>query len=36
VSALLLAWWIARVKTSWVRLAADAYAERLLGVCEKL
>lgn len=36
VSALLLTWWVARITPSWVRLAAEAYAERLLGACEKL
>ncbi len=36
ISALLLTWWVARINSGWVKLAGDAYAERLLAVCETL
>lgn len=36
VSASLLVWWCGRITPSWVRVAADAYAERLLATCETL
>lgn len=29
-------WWCCRVRPSWVKVAAFAYAERLLAACEKL
>ncbi len=29
-------WWVFRIKPRWVRLAADAYAERLIGTVEVL
>jgi len=32
----LLVIWIVRVQPSWVRVAAQAYAERLIGACEEL
>jgi hypothetical protein len=31
-----LVWWCLRVTSGWVRLAADAYADRLLGACTLL
>jgi hypothetical protein len=33
---LLLTWWVGRITPRWVKLAGDAYAERLLAVCETL
>lgn len=36
ICALLLTWWVARITPGWVRVAGDAYAERLLAVCETL
>jgi hypothetical protein len=33
---LLFVWWCLRVTPTWVRLAAEAYAERLLGTCTSL
>lgn len=36
VSCALLAWWSLRIKPSWVKLAAEAYAERLLAACDNL
>ena len=36
ICGLLITWWLLRIKPSWVRLAADAYAERLLAACETL
>lgn len=35
-SAILLLWWIFWINPEWVKVAADAYAERLLGACEAL
>jgi hypothetical protein len=35
-ASLSLAFWIFGVTAEWVRLAAEAYAERLLGTCELL
>jgi hypothetical protein len=34
VSGGLLLFWIARVNSGWVKQAADAYADRLLGACD--
>lgn len=34
ICALLLTWWLVRITPRWVKLAGDAYAERLLAVCE--
>jgi hypothetical protein len=36
VSVILLTWWLVRITPSWVKLAAEAYGERLLGATEKL
>jgi hypothetical protein len=36
LNAMLLAWWLLRINTDWVRLAAEAYAERLLATTETL
>jgi hypothetical protein len=36
LSGLLLTWWITRITPAWVRLAAYAYAERLLAACDTL
>lgn len=36
ISGLLFTWWIFRVTPHWVKLAGDAYAERLLAACETL
>lgn len=36
VNLALLLWWLLWVKPDWVRLVADAYAERLLAVCEAI
>jgi hypothetical protein len=32
----MLVWWLLRITSNWVRLAAFAYAERLLGTCDTL
>ena len=34
VSAVLTVWWLVRINPTWVRLAADEYARRLLETCE--
>ena len=34
LNAVLLAWWILRINSEWVRMAAFAYAERLIGACD--
>jgi len=36
LNALMLAWWIVRISSEWVRSAAFAYAERLLGSCDTI
>ncbi len=36
ICGLLLTWWLLRIKPFWVKLAADAFAERLLAACETL
>jgi len=36
LSTSLLVWWWRRITPSWVRVAADSYAERLLATCEVL
>lgn len=36
VCGLVLTWWILRINPRWVKLAGDAYAERLLAACEIL
>jgi hypothetical protein len=36
VNACFTAWWLVRINPNWVRLAAEAYAERLLASCEAL
>jgi hypothetical protein len=33
---IMLVWWCLRITPAWVRLAADAYADRLLGACNVL
>ena len=36
ICGLLFMWWLFRITPKWVRLAGDAYAERLLSACEIL
>lgn len=36
LSAPLLAWWLLRIRASWVEEAANTYAERLLAACDNL
>jgi hypothetical protein len=36
VDAVLLTWWIVRIRSKWVLTAAKAYAERLLEACDSL
>lgn len=36
LNAALLIWWLLRIRPDWVRMAAFAYAERLLAACELL
>lgn len=36
INACLLAWWWLRIDPKWVRLAGEAYAERLLASCDSL
>ena len=36
LNAALLTWWCLRINSQWVRVAAFAYAERLLGSCDSL
>jgi len=36
LNGLMLAWWLLRINSDWVRLAAFAYAERLLASCDVL
>ncbi|ADB14989.1 conserved hypothetical protein [Pirellula staleyi DSM 6068] len=34
ISAWMLVWWLLRIKPSWVRVTAFAYAERLIATCD--
>lgn len=36
VAALMLTWWLLRIRESWVEAGANAYAERLLAACDTL
>jgi len=36
VIALLLSWWLVRIRPDWVRLAADAYSRQLIAACEQI
>ena len=36
LNACLLAWWLVRIRPDWVRLAGEAYAERLLASRDSL
>lgn len=36
INACMLVWWLMRIKPSWVRVPAFAYAERLLATCDTL
>lgn len=36
LSLVFLVWWVFRINPDWVRMAADAYAERLLCACDSL
>jgi len=36
LNATMLTWWCLRINPEWVRVAAFAYAERLLGACDSL
>jgi hypothetical protein len=36
IVALLLAWWLVRIRPSWVKIVADAYAQRLLASIDEL
>jgi len=33
-NVILLVWWVIRIKPSWVKITADAYAERILAACD--
>lgn len=35
-SSLMLTWWLLRIRSSWVREAAERYADQLLWSCEQL
>ena len=36
LNAVLLTWWVLRINSEWVRIAAFAYAERLIGACDSI
>ena len=36
LNALLLAWWLFRITSDWVRATAFAYAQELIATCEQL
>ena len=36
LNATMLTWWFLRINSEWVRVAAFAYAERLLGSCDSI
>ena len=36
LNAVLLTWWFLRINSEWVRMAAFAYAERLIGACDSM
>ncbi|MBS0196233.1 MAG: hypothetical protein JSR77_05695 [Planctomycetes bacterium] len=36
VAAVMLTWWLLRIRESWVEAGANAYAERLLSACDEL
>lgn len=36
VAAVMLSWWLLRIRESWVEAGANAYAERLLSACDEL
>lgn len=36
LNAVLLTWWLLRINSEWVRVAAFAYAERLIGACDSI
>lgn len=36
INCALLAWWLLRINPNWVKLTAEAYAERLLAACDNL
>ncbi|MBI1349461.1 hypothetical protein GC163_24615 [bacterium] len=36
LNAVMLTWWCLRINSEWVRVAAFAYAERLLGACDSM
>jgi hypothetical protein len=33
---MVLVWWLSRINSDWVRLAAEAYAQRVLATTETL
>jgi hypothetical protein len=36
VTALMLSWWLVRIRPDWVRLAADAYARQLIAASDEI
>lgn len=36
LNVVLLTWWLLRINSEWVRVAAFAYAERLIGACDSI
>ncbi len=36
LNAILLAWWLIRIRPAWIRSAADAYARQLIAACDQI
>jgi hypothetical protein len=36
LNVVMLTWWLLRINSDWVRVAAFAYAERLIGSCDEI
>lgn len=36
LNAVMLTWWLLRINSEWVRVAAFSYAERLIGTCDSI
>jgi hypothetical protein len=36
LNAMLLAWWLIRIRPDWVRSGADAYARQLIAACDQI
>ncbi len=36
LNAILLSWWLIRIRPGWVRSAADAYARQLIAACDRI